>query len=137
MSTYSYSKTSQEKLSTCHPDLQRLFMEVIKHYDCSILCGYRNEADQNDAFVRGASKKKYPDSKHNATPSLAVDVMPYPVNWSSSKENLCKLYHFVGYVKATADALGIKIRCGADFNSNGVFFDDKLVDAPHYEIVLG
>lgn len=131
---YSFSKTSLDRLNTCHPDLQRLFQQVIKDYGCSILCGYRNEADQNEAFSKGNSKLKYPDSKHNQMPSLAVDVVPCPVNWNSNKENLCKLYHFVGYVKATADMLGIRIRCGADFNSNGVFFDDNFVDIPHFEL---
>jgi len=135
MQTYSFSKLSLDRLNTCHPDLQRLFNEVIKNYDCSILCGYRGEQEQNLAFAKGASKKKFPESKHNQTPSLAVDVMPYPVDWSSTKANLCRLYHFVGYVKATADLLGIRIRCGADFNSNGVFFDDKWLDLPHFELV--
>lgn len=135
MSTYSFSKTSLERLNTCHPDLQRLFNEVIKNYDCSILCGHRGEAEQNEAFAKGASEKKFPDSKHNVLPSMAVDVMPCPVNWASTKQNLCKLYHFVGYVKATADMLGIKIKCGADFNDNVVFFDDKFIDIPHFELV--
>ena len=135
MQTYNFSKTSKERLETCHPDLQRLFNEVIKSYDCTILCGFRNETDQNLAYTKGASKKKFPESKHNQTPSLAIDAMPYPVDWSSTKANLCKLYHFVGYVKATADLLGIRIRCGADFNSNGVFFDDNFIDLPHFELV--
>jgi peptidoglycan LD-endopeptidase CwlK len=134
MSTYKFSKTSLDRLATCHPDLQRLFNEVIKHYDCTILCGYRGQVEQDDAFLHGRSKLKYPHSKHNQTPSLGADVMPYPVDWSSSKKNLCKLYHFVGYVLATADMLGIKIRCGADFNQNKVFFDDNFVDIVHFEL---
>ena len=136
MSSYKFSKTSLDRLATCHPDLQRLFMKVIENYDCTILCGYRNEEDQNAAFSTGHSKLKYPDSKHNHRPSLAVDVMPYPVNWMDTRDNLCKIYHFIGYVKATADSLGIKIRCGADFNRNGNLFDDKWKDLPHHEIIL-
>lgn len=132
---YKYSKQSETNLSTCHPDLQRLFYTVLENYDHSIICGRRGQVDQDDAYDRGASKKKYPDSRHNPDPSEAVDAMPYPVNWSSTKENMCKLYHFVGYVLATAHRLGINIRCGADFNCNGVFFDDNFIDIPHFELV--
>ena len=31
-----FSPSSFSKLSTCHPDLQAIFYEVIKHYDCVI-----------------------------------------------------------------------------------------------------
>lgn len=134
MSTPKFSQTSLDRLATCHPDLQRLFMKVIENYDCTILCGYRGQQEQDSAFAAGNSKLKYPNSKHNVMPSLGVDAMPYPVNWQGTKENLCKLYHFVGYVLATADSLGIKIRCGADFNRNGKFFDDGFSDIPHFEL---
>ena len=42
-----FSQDSFSKLSTCHPDLQVLFYEVIKYYDCTILEGYRNQVDQD------------------------------------------------------------------------------------------
>ncbi len=76
--SYSYSKRSEENLVQCHQDLQVVFREVIKHRDCSIICGHRDEADQNAAFDRGHSQLKYPRSKHNKTPSLGIDVIPYP-----------------------------------------------------------
>jgi peptidoglycan L-alanyl-D-glutamate endopeptidase CwlK len=41
-----FGKDSLTKLSTCHPDLQKLFNEVIKHYDCTILEGHRSDEDQ-------------------------------------------------------------------------------------------
>ena len=50
-----FSETSKVRLSSCHPDLQRLFCEVVVKYDCTILCGFRNEADQNQAFEDGTS----------------------------------------------------------------------------------
>ena len=134
MSTYKFSKISLDRLATCHPDLQRLFMKVIENYDCTILCGYRGQQEQDAAFAAGNSKLKYPNSKHNVNPSLAVDVMPCPVNWMDTRDNLCKIYHFIGYVKATADSLGIKIRSGSDFNRNGNLFDDKFRDLPHVEL---
>ena len=52
----SFGKQSQANLATCHPDLQTLFREVIKYFDCTIIEGFRNEADQNKAFAAGNSK---------------------------------------------------------------------------------
>ena len=72
-----FGQTSKENLSTCHEDLQRLFNEVIKHWDCSVTEGYRNEERQNKAYRGGKSKVKYPNGKHNRVPSNAVDVVPY------------------------------------------------------------
>jgi hypothetical protein len=48
--------------------------------DFKILCGHREEKEQNEAFNKGNSKLKWPQSKHNSLPSLAVDIAPFPVN---------------------------------------------------------
>lgn len=129
--SFKFSDSSKEKLATCHPDLQRLFNEVIKHYDCTIICGHRGKSEQNEAFMRGFSKLQFPDSKHNSFPSMAIDVLPYPfTNWNDK----LKFVHFAGYVLATADQLGIKIRCGIDFNEDLKFNNDSLFDGPHFEL---
>ncbi len=52
----------------------------------------------------------------------AVDVVPYPVDWDDKES----FHEFYGYVKATADRLGIKIKWGGHFKN---FFD-----GPHYQI---
>ena len=71
-----FGKTSKRNLLSCHPDLVRLFDEVIKHYDCSIVCGHRGEDEQNALYLSIPPKTKvqYPDSKHNSLPSMAVDA---------------------------------------------------------------
>jgi peptidoglycan L-alanyl-D-glutamate endopeptidase CwlK len=125
-----FSKTSQEKLSTCHKDLQKLFNEVVKNYNCAIIEGYRSEADQLKAFNEGKSKIKT-DGKHNKNPSLAIDAAPYPVDWNDK----IRFYHFIGYVKATADHLGIKIRCGGDWDGDNDLKDQTFFDLPHFELV--
>lgn len=121
---YSFGKHSKARLATCHPDLQKLFNEVIKEVDCSILCGYRGKKEQNEAFAGGFSKLQYPKSKHNRKPSLAVDAMPYPIDW----HDLPRIIAFVEVVKKKANELGIKIRCGADFPT--------FKDYPHFELVV-
>jgi peptidoglycan L-alanyl-D-glutamate endopeptidase CwlK len=126
-----FSEKSEGKLRGCHPDLQRLFNEVVKYFDCKIDCGYRGEEEQNEAFRTNHSTKKYPDSKHNSVPSIAVDVVPYPVDW----ENLKRFYFFGGYVKRTADIMGINVRWGGDWDSDTVLNDQSFNDLPHWEIL--
>lgn len=128
--SFSFGKKSLENLSQAHPDLQRLFNEVIKIYDCSVICGHRTEAAQNLAYAQGMSRVKWPNSTHNRTPSLAVDVVPYPLDWKDYK----RFFYFAGIVMGTAHRLGIKVRWGGDFNMNGIFTDEKFVDLPHYQL---
>lgn len=52
-----YSERSKKRLETCHEDLQKLFNEVIKHFDCTILCGHRGQEEQDKAFAEGMSFK--------------------------------------------------------------------------------
>lgn len=125
-----FSKLSTEKLESCHPALQDLFREVIKHYDCTVICGTRSAADQEEAFRSGKSKLRYPSSKHNTLPSLAVDVVPYPVDWNDR----ARFFHFAGFVLAIAKMKGISVRWGGDFNSNMNFKDDSFIDMPHWEL---
>lgn len=73
-----FSAKSLSKLKTCHPLLQEICHELIKTYDFSVNCGHRGKAEQDKAVRDGASKAKWPTSRHNKTPSLAVDIYPYP-----------------------------------------------------------
>lgn len=77
---YAWGARSLSRLSECDGLLQELFHRVIKRgdlpFDLTILCGHRGELEQEIAFKSGASKLRWPKSKHNAMPSLAVDVAP-------------------------------------------------------------
>lgn len=119
-----FSQNSLDKLSTCHPDLQLLFNEVIKKHDCMIICGHRNKADQDQAYKTKHSKTPWPESAHNSLPSWAADVIPYPLSdWNDKL--LFKTFSDI--VKETAKELGIEIMWGGDFKS--------FYDGPHYELV--
>lgn len=133
-----YSYDSLQQLSTCDKELKVLFMEVIKDFDCKILEGFRNEADQQKAFKAGNSKLQWPNGKHNHLPSYAVDVSPYPVDWN----NVSRFFWFAGYVLGTADRLyrdgtmKHRIRYGGDWNRNYDITDEKgLRDLVHFELV--
>ena len=126
-----FSKKSLDQLATCHPDLQRLFKEVIKHYDCSVICGHRNQKDQDEAIKGGFSKTPWPKSKHNSIPSMAVDVVPFPLPpWTEHKYFI----HFAGFVQGVAARLGIEIVWGGDFTADLNFDNDKFLDMPHWEL---
>jgi len=75
----SFSKKSLSHLSTCHDDLQDLFKEVVVHFDCTVLAGYRNKEEQETAFRHGMTQLRFPHGKHNKSPSLAADVIPLPI----------------------------------------------------------
>lgn len=129
-----FSGISRARLDTCDPRLQVLFEAVLKDYDCSILCGHRGEADQNAAFESGTSKQQWPNGKHNKFPSLAVDVCPVGMDLNNRKE-YPKLYHFAGFVEATAIRLGFKIRWGGDWDRDRDFLDQTFNDLVHFELV--
>lgn len=123
----SFSSSSRFKLYSCDKKLQDLFNEVIKIHDCIILCGHRGKIDQDEAFNRGNSKLKYPKSKHNSDPSMAVDVAPYHddephIHWNDLKD----FEQFASNVKEIAKNLNINVKWGGDWES--------FKDYPHWEI---
>jgi len=126
-----FSKSSKEKLDTCHEELRRLFLAVSKYYDCTILCGHRSKAEQDDAVRTGHSKLAWPNSKHNSLPSKAIDVVPFPIDWKTKE----RFYHFSGFVLGIAKLLDIKVRWGGDWNNNLNFNDETFTDLPHFELI--
>lgn len=144
-----FGETSKKKLSTAERDLQRLFEEVVKTFDCTVLYGHRTPSEQLELYKQGRElkngewvlvdrTKKVTNcdgtvnvSMHNYLPSKAVDVVPYPINFNDYK----RLYMFVGYVLATANALGIKVRSGADWDGDTQVNDQSFNDLAHFEII--
>lgn len=117
-----FSKNSLLRLSTCDIRLVHLCEEVIKDYDFTVLCGYRNEEDQNKAFKEGKSKAKWGQSKHNTYLSKAVDLAPYPIDWNDVE----RFKELGTRMKKVAADKNIKIKWGGDW---------KMRDYPHFELV--
>ena len=117
-----YGKRSRERLKTCHEDLQRLANEAIKIMDIAILDGHRDKQKQQEAYDNGHSKLKWPKSKHNKKPSLALDAAPYPINWN----DIGRFERMCGVFEGLAQQMGIKIRLGRDFS---------FKDYPHIELI--
>tara|TARA_R110001592_G_scaffold101043_1_gene286169 strand:- start:56 stop:448 length:393 start_codon:yes stop_codon:yes gene_type:complete len=125
-----FGKRSIGRLQTCDQKLQELFYEVVKHFDCSVIEGHRGEERQNKAHAEGKSKLKYPNGKHNQTPSIAVDVAPYPIDWSDRD----RFHYFGGFVLGVAKQMGMNIRWGGDWNQDTQTKDNKFDDLVHFEI---
>lgn len=126
-----FSQSSLDKLATCDKRLQVIMEEAIQHIDFTVVYGFRSEEEQNKAFNGGFSKLKWPQSKHNSNPSRAIDIAPYPVDWTDHK----RFIYLAGIVMGIAACKGIKLRWGGDWNSNNLFSDERFQDLAHFELV--
>jgi len=117
-----FSLKSLQRLSTCDNNLQALFTEVIKEVDCTIICGFRGEAEQELAWKNGNSQIRWPNSKHNCSPSRAVDVCPYPIDWKDIK----RFKDFAKVVQAKAEEMGIDVEWGGEWV--------RFKDYPHWQL---
>ncbi len=127
-----FSEQSKRRLSQCDPRLQEIFEAIVKVFDCTIITGHRNKEDQDEMFRLGKSKLKFPDGKHNQSPALAVDVVPWPIDWTDRE----RFTFFAGYVLGIAQSKGINLRWGGDWNRDWQVKDNGFDDLLHFEIVL-
>lgn len=127
-----FGDKSSERLLTCHPALQDICQSVIANYDFTVLEGHRGDERQEELFHQGLSKLRAGQSKHNATPSLAVDVAPYPIDWKDEK----RFYLLAGFLFQAAAELGHRLRWGGDWDGDWDHKDQSFMDLPHFELVL-
>ena len=117
-----FGRQSLIKLGEVHTDLMALAHAVVAEVDCTVLCGYRGEKEQNEAYLAGHSRARFGESPHNFKPALAIDMVPFPIDWSNEQ----RFKDFVAVVKRKATEMGIEITCGADFKT--------FKDYPHFEL---
>jgi hypothetical protein len=132
-----YSASSVVKLNTCDPRLQKIFNEVIKRFDHTVLEGHRGKEAQDAAHAAGKSKLKWPNGKHNSLPSKAIDVVP--VEYSNGKvkidwNDVKRICYFAGIVMATAQSMGIGLRWGGDWDQDTELKDNSFNDLVHFEL---
>jgi len=140
------------KLATCYPLIIQWANEIVASYDCHVITGHRGMIEQNRAFADKKSKVRWPNSRHNSNPSMAIDIGPwipgrgvpwpqYPSNWNNVSEvkkyldDLNQWYHFAGYGLRTAEDLGIQMRWGGDWDRDKYVGDNGFDDLAHWEIV--
>jgi peptidoglycan L-alanyl-D-glutamate endopeptidase CwlK len=81
----------------------------------------------------------WPNSKHNETPSRAVDIAPYPIDWEARGRfhvlagHMMMAFHGLqeeGEIRDTLD-----LRWGGDWDRDHVLDDQQFDDLPHFELI--
>jgi peptidoglycan L-alanyl-D-glutamate endopeptidase CwlK len=126
-----FSERSKLARSELHLLLKQLVDQAIIEFDFVILDGTRGRAEQELAFKQGNSKAHFGDSAHNYKPAIAMDIVPYPIDWNDTKRFITLQFEII---KPAAKRLGIPIRQGLDWNMNGSITDEKFKDFPHVEL---
>lgn len=143
----SFGSKSQERLSTCHEDMQKICNFVIRFYDFSVLEGVRETARQQQLFAEGKSKldgitKKSKHQPNEDGVSMAVDVAPYPIDFSDEPKTLARFYFLMGMMKMAAEMLydageiTHRLRFGLDWDMDNSFTDQNFDDLPHMELII-
>jgi peptidoglycan L-alanyl-D-glutamate endopeptidase CwlK len=130
---YPYSASSAEKLGTCDPRLQRVFLRAADFWDITIMEGHRSVERQKALFRTGASKIDGVRRKgnHNYSPSRAVDAAPLPLDWRDTQ----RFYQFGWAIVGLARSMGVMLRWGGDWDSDGDTSDQVFNDLVHFEVV--
>tara|TARA_R100000773_G_C4203527_1_gene105137 strand:+ start:690 stop:1067 length:378 start_codon:yes stop_codon:yes gene_type:complete len=123
---YKFGRRSRERLRGVDARLINVLNELIKMMDVTVIEGLRSAERQKELLAKGATKVKY--SKHME--GKAVDIAPYPINW----EDRDRFYYMGGMVRGIGKQLGIDIRFGGDWDSDGETKDNNFDDLVHIEL---
>lgn len=126
-----FSRRSASRLYTCCEEIQVICFRLIKNFDFTVLCGHRGEEEQNKVYDEKKSQLKFPESKHNKTPSLAIDLCPYPIDW----EDTDRFIFLGGHMIAIANENNINLRWGGNWKMDNDLINNGWNDYPHYEIL--
>jgi peptidoglycan L-alanyl-D-glutamate endopeptidase CwlK len=139
---YIFGGASEAQIVTCTPGIIKVVRRAIKIYDFSASEGHRSVARQQALFAQGRTtpgkivtnvdgvRKK---GMHNYKPSRAIDLVPYrdgKMQWNDREGFI----HLAGIMLAFAEAEGVRLRWGGDWNMDDDFGDGW--DLPHFEELL-
>jgi len=135
-----WGQKSLDKIATCDERLQLVLYAAILHMDLQMVYGHRDKKAQTQAFESGHSKVQWPNSKHNAIPSKAFDVIPYPGGWPKEghpdyHKHIAKFYYMGALIKVIAFSLGISLKWGGDWDGDVDFTDQTFDDLAHFELI--
>ena len=132
--TFHFSDKSLHEIHTCDVNLQEMIATALKltPLDFTVLQGYRSLEEQRRLFSEGKTKIDGVTnlSNHNHTPSRAIDIAPYPIDWQDMER-----FRFLGgFILGIAGSRGLRIRWGGDWDGDGSFKDQSFDDLPHFEL---
>ena len=117
---FRFGKKSKERLKGVDARLVSVLNELIKIMDVTIIEGVRSSERQEELLKQGLSKVKY--SKHME--GKAVDLAPYPIDW----DDLERFYYMGGMIRGIGKELGINVRWGGDWDSDGNIREQSIND---------
>jgi peptidoglycan L-alanyl-D-glutamate endopeptidase CwlK len=117
-----FSSRSLKARKELHPLLQEIVDAAIKEIDFVILDAQRGRAEQEYAFQSKKSKARFGQSAHNYTPAVAMDLVPYPIDW----KDVNRFKSLQRVIMRIAKEKGVPLTWGGTWKT--------LVDMPHYEL---
>lgn len=144
------TKPEEIMLQQLHPDLQCIFLEVLKTLQYRIASSTIRTKEQQAIFVANGVSKTL-NSYHlprvfkelgNKEYVCAIDILPLFENSIIDYKDTGAFCFYAGFIMCTADMLYSKniithrLRWGGDWNNNYRTLDEKLKDYGHFELVL-
>lgn len=145
-----FGKVSNDKLATCHKDLQLILQVAIEisNVDFGISEGHRSIERQKELYAQGRTSPgqvvTWVDgvtklSKHNQNPSMAVDIFPWiqgKIKWDNEHLSyLAGLIHGVAEMLLAQELITHRIRWGGNFDMDGELVEESSTDRPHFELI--
>jgi len=121
-----FGRRSRERLKGVDSRLVNILNELVKIMDVTIIEGLRTKERQEELVAQGKSQTKF--SKH--IEGRAVDLAPYPVDWEDRE----RFHYMGGMVRGIGKQMGVNVRWGGDWDSDGEIKDNKFDDLVHVEI---
>ena len=122
-----FGSRSRRRLKGVDAKLVNVLNATVKIMDITVIEGVRSEERQAELLEKGATKVKY--SKHME--GRAVDVAPYPIQWKDRE----RFHYMGGIIRGVGSQMGIKVRWGGDWDSDGEVKDNNFDDLVHIELV--
>lgn len=137
---YQLGKQSLQRLAGVHPALIAVVVLAITktEQDFLVLEGVRTQQRQLELWAQGRTtpgdivtwtktSRHIPDADGWGR---AVDLVPYPVDWDDPK----KFNAISQAMMSAAQELGVVLRWGADWDSDGNPREKGETDSPHFEL---
>ena len=124
---FRFGRRSRKRLEGVDAKLVNVLNELIKIMYVTVIEGVRSEKRQLELLKKGATKVKY--SKHMS--GKAVDIAPYPIDWEDRE----RFHYMGGMLRGIGQQLGIRVRWGGDWDSDGEIKDNNFDDLVHVEIL--
>jgi len=121
-----FGRKSKERLKGVDAKLVNVANELIKLMDVTVIEGLRSQERQNELVAQGKSKTKF--GKHVA--GKALDLAPYPIDWDDRE----RFHYMGGLIRGIGHSLGVDVRWGGDWDSDGEIADNNFDDLVHVEI---